>query len=334
MLVASVSEHCCDESGVVTQVLQHRRAGLICGCLRRWPAPFTHPHQPFLLKSSQNPVRKKLLYHLCARSPSASQFERPHERFIHPLQAQSNIDCFEAKLLQRVQSDKLTRSSQVSCHSISSCNWPSSAFRAVSTAAPASLSVEACGEEPSAVHDLSASDNRLPHARWGCIQHQLPKFAALRGWGVERNGAAGATRARTSARVAPARQPNQQGTTPHDSTPDIGVTRLAVTAHGSWQDARHTTVGREMIILAHRGNLHACPAPSRALSLTTPARATCHARAPCSPPSPAWTPLPLRTGVPQEEAWGGLQSKISREGVTHFLRENTLPGCSGVHCLI
>ena len=157
------------------------------------------------------------------------------------------------------------------------------------------------------MHDLSASDNRLPHARWGCIQHQLPKFAALRGWGVERNGAAGATRARTSARVAPARQPNQQGTTPHEFTPDFGVTWLAVTAHGSWQDARHTTVGREMIILAHRGNLHACPAPSRALSLTTPARATCHARAPCSPPSPAWTPLPLRTGVPQEEAWGGLQ---------------------------
>ena len=105
MLPASV-EHCCDESGVLTQLLQHHRAGLACGWLRRWPAPFTHPHQPFLLKSTQNPVRKKLLQHLCARSPPASQFERARKRFIHLLQAQSNIVCFEVKSLQRVQSDK------------------------------------------------------------------------------------------------------------------------------------------------------------------------------------------------------------------------------------
>ena len=214
-----------------------------------------------------------------------------------------------------MQSDKLTLSSQVSCQSISSCNWPSSAFRAVSTAAPASLSVEACGEEPSAVHDLSASDNRLPHARWGCIQHQLPKFAALRGWGVERNGAAGATRARTSARVAPVRQPNQQGTTPHEFTPDFGVTWLAVTAHGSWQDARHTTVGREMIILAHRGNLHACPAPSRALSLTTPARATCHAH-PAPRPRRLGHLFPCGPACPRRRR--GVGCRFSQRIVTHF----------------
>ena len=144
------------------------------------------------------------------------------------------------------------------------------------------------------MHDLSASDNRLPHARWGCIQHQLPKFAALRGWGVERNGAAGAARARTSVRVAPARQPNQEGTKPHDFTPICGFTWLAVTALGRWQHAQPTqSRGR-----CWQGTPKKFARMFRAIS-----RTVAHHACPCHVPrartlfpalSSAWTPRPLR----------------------------------------